>query len=323
MDSFFSHGYKFPVMVLPKDEESLKRKDLPLITLRACVSVGHQGLLHFKYFGLLLQELSVQIDEAFLDKLTLMMSRLNESDSWDTGVPLDDRIGTLVKTHHQTDSVVENLVKSTGTLMYFETLELAPIFFEISFSKSPLAATDSRSFMNTIGVIFKNVQDAPIHLEGKLLTGAFVTPGTLVSQLSTHYHESIMNGILSVVGSVQALGNPLGLFKNISSGLSDFITEPAEGLVQGNLLGFGQGLAKGSKSLIKKSVYGLGSAVAGFADNVGTGLATLTTDKEYMERRARARSRDRPDDVVEGIFYGTRSLAGTYAILILHSYLLS
>jgi vacuolar protein sorting-associated protein 13A/C len=40
-----------------------------------------------------------------------------------------------------------------------------------------------------------------------------------------------------IIGSIDLIGNPIGLINNIGSGLSDLINKPAQGFVQGPLEG--------------------------------------------------------------------------------------
>jgi vacuolar protein sorting-associated protein 13A/C len=40
------------------------------------------------------------------------------------------------------------------------------------------------------------------------------------------------------VGSVDVIGNPVGLFNNIGNGVTDLFEKPAEGFVKGPLEGF-------------------------------------------------------------------------------------
>jgi vacuolar protein sorting-associated protein 13A/C len=47
-----------------------------------------------------------------------------------------------------------------------------------------------------------------------------------------------------VIGSADVLGNPVGLFNNVSSGVRDFFYEPMQGFEITRPQDFGKGLAK-------------------------------------------------------------------------------
>jgi vacuolar protein sorting-associated protein 13A/C len=46
-----------------------------------------------------------------------------------------------------------------------------------------------------------------------------------------HYKSAMIKQIYKIVGSIDILGNPLRLVKNIGQGVFDFIDKPIEGFV--------------------------------------------------------------------------------------------
>jgi hypothetical protein len=76
---------------------------------------------------------------------------------------------------------------------------------------------------------------------------------------------------------------------------------------------FGLGVAEGSKSLILHSAKGLGTAVAGLTGTVGTALAGLSFDREYMREREVQKLKDRPTNIVHGaLFAGSKLGKGIF-----------
>ena len=57
------------------------------------------------------------------------------------------------------------------------------------------------------------------------------------------------------MGSIDLFGNPIGLAKNIGTGLFDFFDKPIEGFVKGPLEG-GYGIIKGTGSLFQNTFSG-------------------------------------------------------------------
>lgn len=70
-----------------------------------------------------------------------------------------------------------------------------------------------------------------------------------------HYKSSVVSQLYKIFGSLNILGNPVSLFRNISTGFQDLKEKPADGFVEGPLE-FGKGLAEGTSSLIIHSVGG-------------------------------------------------------------------
>lgn len=62
------------------------------------------------------------------------------------------------------------------------------------------------------------------------------------------------------MGSANIIGNPVSLFKNIGTGVSDLIEMPLDGFVKGPIEG-GVGVVLGAGSLIKNTVSGTFSSV--------------------------------------------------------------
>lgn len=69
-----------------------------------------------------------------------------------------------------------------------------------------------------------------------------------------------MTSVLKVLGSVNIIGNPVGLIKNIMKGFVDLVDKPMTGFVKGPIEG-GFGLAKGVGSLVKYSISGVFNSV--------------------------------------------------------------
>jgi vacuolar protein sorting-associated protein 13A/C len=80
-----------------------------------------------------------------------------------------------------------------------------------------------------------------------------------------------------LIGAVDIIGNPIGLFKNISTGLADFVDKPAEGLVKGPLE-LGRGIAEGGYSLVAHTIGGALYSLDKMTGALSTGLAFLCLD---------------------------------------------
>ena len=93
-----------------------------------------------------------------------------------------------------------------------------------------------------------------------------------------------MYQILYLMGSFEIIGNPIGLFTNIASGLQDLITKPKEGFIKGPLEG-GLGILEGAGSLLKNTSSGLFNSFNKITGSLGSGFVGLTLDEEYIRQR--------------------------------------
>ncbi|KAJ1563846.1 hypothetical protein HK096_010750, partial [Nowakowskiella sp. JEL0078] len=74
----------------------------------------------------------------------------------------------------------------------------------------------------------------------------------------------------------------------------------------------GIGFAKGTASLVKKTVYGVSDTFSKVTGSVGKGLSVITMDQEFQDQR-RQRSRNRPKHIGSGVAQGAMSLAQGFA----------
>jgi vacuolar protein sorting-associated protein 13A/C len=62
--------------------------------------------------------------------------------------------------------------------------------------------------------------------------------------IGQHYGGEVLGQLHRIVGSADVLGNPVGLFNTIGSGVKDVFYEPYQGFVSDRPQDFGIGLAK-------------------------------------------------------------------------------
>src|SRR6201746_1644600 len=136
--------------------------------------------------------------------------------------------------------------------------------------------------VNVLTMSIGNVNDAPIRYNALLLENARISVGALMSNIQSHYVQESLRQVHIVIGSADFLGNPVGLFNNISSGVADIFYEPYQGLVTDRPQDLGAGIAKGASSFVKKSVFGLSDSVSKFTGSISKGLAAASMDKEFQ-----------------------------------------
>lgn len=106
----------------------------------------------------------------------------------------------------------------------------------------------------------------------------------LVSLIVKHYVSQGIQQVHMLLGSADLLGNPVGLFTGISTGVTDFFYEPINGLARGPE-DFAKGLGVGTASLLKGVGFGVLNTATKFTGAVGSGLAQVTMDDSYQAER--------------------------------------
>ncbi|KAG0003109.1 hypothetical protein BGZ80_007728 [Entomortierella chlamydospora] len=273
------------------------------------------GVVYFKYFSVLLQELTVSMDEDFLFTL-LEFSKFNVP-GW-TEDP--DKI-ELCQESLELPKITTN---DDENQLFFEVLHLHPMKVNLSFMRSERVNIDEAQhqtsssnpimyLFNVLTMAIGNIDAAPITLNALLLENARASGPVLIDLLQRHYGQEFFYQIHLILGSIEFLGNPVGLFNNLSSGVADFFYEPYQGFVMGDRpQDFGLGLARGTSSLLKKTVFGLSDSLAKISGSVSKGLSAATMDKSFQERRRMGNQRNAPKHALSGLSQGATSLANGF-----------
>ncbi len=303
------YGGLFPMIlypsVVPKQaQETELHPSLHAMVTR--VKDDSYGVLYVKYATLLLQQMTIDLDEDFIYAV-LDFSKVPGA-SWSEtheGKLCDEGV-----------DIPEPKQEQSGQDIYFEVLNIQPMQLDLSFMRTERVniedKTSSRNpimfFVNVMTMAIGNVNDAPIRLNALLLENARVSIPVLTQNVSNHYSQEVLYQVHKIIGSADFLGNPVGLFNSISSGITDVFYEPYQGLIMSDKPeDLGLGIAKGAASFVKKSVYGFSDSFSKVTGSFGKGLAAATLDKQFQDRRRIARARNRPKHALFGVTAGANS----------------
>jgi vacuolar protein sorting-associated protein 13A/C len=309
------YGGIFPILlypsVVPKTGKEMEAHPI-FHAVVTRVKDDSYGVLYIKYATLLLQELTLELDEDFIFAM-LDFARVPGA-LW-----VDEREENLCG---EDLDIPEPKQEDHGQDVYFEVLHLQPIQLDLSFVRTERVNVEDTMassnplmfFVNVMTMSIGNVNDAPVRLNALLLENARVSIPALVSNIRSHYTQDFLRQIHIVLGSADFLGNPVGLFNTVSSGVVDIFYEPYHGLVMSDRPHeLGVGIAKGAGSFLKKSVFGLSDSMAKFTGSVSKGLAAATLDKEFQDQRRMSKARNRPKHALYGITAGGSAFAASMA----------
>ncbi|KAL3428164.1 hypothetical protein PVAG01_01673 [Phlyctema vagabunda] len=311
------YGGIFPMIlypsVVPKNTNNDKVVPPTLDVSVIRVKDDSYGVLYIKYASLLLQQLTLEIDEDFVFAL-LDFSKVPGA-SWSEtheGVLCDESL-----------DIPEPKKNQQGQDIFFENFTIQPMQLDISFVRTDRVnvedKTSSRNplmfFLNALTMAIGNINDAPLKLNALVLDNARVTSAVLVQNLMNHYSQEALYQVHKILGSADFLGNPVGLFNNISSGVMDIFYEPYQGVVMSGDRPeqLGLGIAKGATSFMKKSVFGVSDSVSKMTGSFAKGLAEATMDKQFADRRRMTRARNRPKHALYGVTAGANSFVSSLA----------
>jgi vacuolar protein sorting-associated protein 13A/C len=308
------YGGIFPIVlypsVVPKTGKELEAHPI-LHTAITRVKDDSYGVQYIKYFTILLQQLTVEIDEDFIFALLDFVKIPGAS--WTE--PKEDNLGD------ENLDLPEPQEEEQGQDFYFELLHIQPMQFDLSFVRTErINAEDTMTSRNPLMFVVNvltmsvgNVNDAPLKYNALMLENARVSFNSLFELTKAHYIQESMRQIHVILGSADFLGNPVGLFNNVASGIQDIFYEPYQGLVTERPQDLGIGIAKGASSFVKKSIFGFSDSMAKFTGSMSKGLAAATLDKEFQDKRRMSRNRNRPKHALYGITSGGNAFASSLA----------
>ncbi|KAF8453095.1 hypothetical protein BGX38DRAFT_1249760 [Terfezia claveryi] len=270
------------------------------------------GVYYMKYATFLLQQMTLELDEDFIYALLDFLKIPGADwDKEDHDKPICD----------ETLDVPEPKLTEAEKDVYFEVLNIQPMQVDLSFVRTDVInVEDKRSshnpimfLVNVLTMALGNINDAPIRMTSLVLENARVSLPVLSRLVQTHYSQQALMQVHKVLGSADFLGNPVGLFNNISSGVMDIFYEPYQGLIMTDRpQEFGIGIAKGATSFVRKSVFGVSDSLSKFTGSISKGLTAATLDKQFQDRRRMTRARNRPKHALYGVTQGATSLASSF-----------
>ncbi|KAI1434010.1 vacuolar protein sorting-associated protein 13 [Xylaria sp. CBS 124048] len=309
------YGGLFPMIMYPSVVPKQSRETELHPSLHAMITRvkdDSYGVLYVKYATILLQQMTIDLDEDFIYAV-LDFSKVPGA-SWSEALE-DNLCGEDL-------NIPEPKQDESGQDIYFEVLNIQPMQLDLSFMRTERVniedKTSSRNpimfFVNVMTMAIGNVNDAPIRLNALLLENARVSIPVLSQNISNHYSQEVLYQVHKIIGSADFLGNPVGLFNSISSGITDVFYEPYQGLIMSDKPeDLGLGIAKGAASFVKKAVYGFSDSFSKMTGSFGKGLAAATLDKQFQDRRRITRARNRPKHALFGVTAGANSFLTSIA----------
>jgi hypothetical protein len=298
--------------------------------------LGHQKKIdHFEYVSLLVQELFVDLDEPLLLLLlefvnTELLAALSAAPSSDTDLALVPSGAPPLPPAGRTPALAQPL---SARMIYIALLQLNPMRVNVTFrasssraatattgdgaastaSASAAAASSGENKLERLlrasgSVGLSNISNAPVRLNALLTKYVFSTWTEVQTRVTTHYMQQVLSQVHRLLGASAAIGNPVGLVSNLGAGVKDFFYEPAQGLTE-SPAAFGRGVARGTRSLIENSVYGIFNSVSGLTETAATALSTASFDARYQREREQRRAAQQPAHAGQGVLMGGLSVA--------------
>ncbi|XP_066500890.1 vacuolar protein sorting-associated protein 13A isoform X2 [Hoplias malabaricus] len=298
------------------DSEPKPFTDVSIITRAA----GHSDILRIKYFKVLIQEMDLRLDLGFLYAILELFTAENaETVTSEQEVELFEKDIEYLKTGLNHVSATD-----TSPISLYEYFHISPIKLHLSFSLSSGGEDGNKTkretevipvqslnlLLKSIGATLTGVQDVLFKLAFFELTFQFRTTQQLQSEVIRHYSKQAIKQMYVLVLGLDVLGNPFGLIRGLSEGVEAFFYEPYQGAIQGPEE-FMEGMALGVKALVGGAVGGLAGAASRITGAMAKGVAAMTMDEEYQQKRREAMNKQ-PSGLKDGLTRGGKGLVSGF-----------
>lgn len=146
----------------------------------------------------------------------------------------------------------------------------------------------ARQIGNVVLDLTSAVTDAPIELNCLQARHLFKTDSELTKTLQDHYLTSFLKQLYKIVGSLDLVGNPIGIVSSLGVGVRDFFFEPTHALITNptEIRKIGRGVVKGTLSLVSNVSEGTIGTLSTITRAAGRGVARLSGgDSSFLKRR--------------------------------------
>ncbi|XP_077998114.1 intermembrane lipid transfer protein VPS13D-like [Glandiceps talaboti] len=154
---------------------------------------------------------------------------------------------------------------------YFESLKLHATQIKLSMLRGKLPP-QLQTLKTKLGIPLVGFEDAHVDLDPFVKIHPFERRSILISAILTHYAEELKSQAAKILGSVDFLGNPVGLLSDVAGGVSDLVKH-------GNIVG-----------LVENVTHGVSNSAAKVTGSLSDGIGTITMDSKHQEIREVIRS---------------------------------
>ncbi|XP_061483494.1 intermembrane lipid transfer protein VPS13A isoform X2 [Rhineura floridana] len=281
-------------------------------------TAGHSQISRIKYFKVLIQEMDLRLDLGFLYALADFFTLADE-------VPKDQEIELFKRDVEVVQEELKNISSTdTSQISLYEYFHISPIKLHLSFSLSTAGEDSNKEerskelipfqslnlLLKSIGATLTDVQDVVLKLAFFELNYHFCTTQQLQWAVIMHYSKQAIKQMYVLILGLDVLGNPFGFIRDLSEGVEAFFYEPYQGAIQGPEE-FVEGMALGLKALVGGAVGGLAGAASRITGAMAKGVAAITMDEDYQQKRREAMNRQ-PAGLKEGITRGGKGLVSGF-----------
>jgi hypothetical protein len=299
---------RFPVALIPRPQSTDGLKP-PCLVCNCERRIDVSSLNMFPLMEYQLQDLDIRVEQDLVAALLDLVSQAFPSHK----LSVSSETPKVVMTELLAPIEISESSDKNSRLSYIESLKIHEVRIYVSCFASgsrgrSLRSTAEGSLASLVLPKLYSIDNASLRLKSLHLEHPLATRQALLAQITSYYKGQLLVQAARLLGHTDVLGNPLGLFSNLGAGVRDFVAEPTLGMRSNAAFGFASGVSKGTRSLVSHSVFGAANTTARLTGSVGHGLARLSRDSQYHDRRD-LDGKSRPIGIRQGVRQGSSALA--------------
>ncbi|XP_014195954.1 vacuolar protein sorting-associated protein 13D isoform X2 [Haplochromis burtoni] len=149
---------------------------------------------------------------------------------------------------------------------YFENLKISLPQVKLSVFTSHKLPAELKALKGTLGFPLVRFEDAVINMYPFTRVHPYETQEIIINDILKHFREELISQAAQILGSVDFLGNPMGLLNDVSEGMTELFKH-------GNVGG-----------LIRSVTHGVSNSAAKFAGTLSDGLGKTMDNRHQNER---------------------------------------
>lgn len=220
----------------------------------------NRNAIIFEHLVLSLRPMAIYLEERLMLRTACFM-RLGQSQTDPAALPDE--------CDYEAQRVATKILAANAKRFYFGDLQIVPSEIRLSVitaSKLPQQLSDMKRCLGLTLIKFEN---AVIKLKKFNDKHHFETLEVYLRAIKSHYKQELKWQAATILGSVDFLGNPIGLLGDVSMGMSGLFKEGSV------------------TSLVKNVTHGLSNSTAKLTESLSDGLGRVVLDEQETESRQR------------------------------------
>ena len=302
-----------------------KREITPFISVLLTMSTKEnhfkeEKLSAYEQIDFVMQEFDIKVEQyALMNVLKIVMEmvgafdfskKINAKEDKEPLLDMKQEIPIKKLLNENENSVMQLIYYLlVGALKFNLTLRL-------DLSSIPLGLPKTaKRVIGTIGNTLGRITDCPLRFNEKVVENVYMSWADVSMIIVKSYITQGITQIYKVLGSLDIIGNPVKLVRNVGGGFYDFVNEPRKGFRLGPKE-FGIGVAKGVGSLI----YGIVGGVLDFLQRISGTLYAATQSLTGHDRESMSiEDENEPSNILSGfgegfVGFGKEIGKGFYAL---------